>query len=94
MFYRGIFQSNTFITVLAATGMVLGGAYSLWLYNRVVFGSFKPAYLATFADVTRREFFVFLPFVVGVLWMGLYPEVFLDPMHASVSAIVQHGKGL
>lgn len=88
----GIFQSNTFITVLAATGMVLGGAYSLWLYNRVVFGTFKPSYLSTFSDVNRREFFVFLPFVVGVLWMGLYPEVFLDPMHASVSTIVQHGK--
>jgi NADH:ubiquinone oxidoreductase subunit 4 (subunit M) len=88
----GLFQSNTFITFLAATGMVLGGAYSLWLYNRVVFGSFKPAYLTTFADVNRREFFVFVPFVAGVLWMGLYPEVFLDPMHVSVSNVIQHGK--
>ena len=87
----GTFQTNTFIATLAATGMILGGAYSIWLYNRVVFGNFKPHYIANFADVNRREFFLFLPFIVGVFWMGIYPEVFLDPMHCSVSNIIQHG---
>jgi len=43
-------------------------------------------------DVNRREFFIFLPFVFCVLWMGFYPEVFLEPMHTSVANLVQHGQ--
>jgi len=88
----GAFQTNTFITVLAATGMILGGAYSLWLYNRVVFGNFKTDYISTFSDLNRREFFLFLPLIICVLWMGFYPESFLDPMHSSVANIIQHAK--
>jgi NADH:ubiquinone oxidoreductase subunit 4 (subunit M) len=87
----GTFQTNTLMTTLAATGMVLGGAYSLWLYNRVVFGNFKPAFVTTFADVNRREFFIFVPYVIMVLWMGIYPESFLGPMHCSVVNIIEHG---
>ena len=88
----GTFQTNTFITTLAALGMILGGAYSLWLYNRVVFGNFKPHYINNFADLNRREFFLFLPFIFGILWMGVYPESFLEPMHCSVSNVIEHGK--
>jgi proton-translocating NADH-quinone oxidoreductase chain M len=87
----GAFQTNPFLTTLAALGMILGGAYSLWLYNRVVFGNFKPHYMTNFADVNRREFFLFLPFVACVLWMGIYPEVFLDAMHCSVLNLIQQG---
>ena len=87
----GIFQTNTFIATLACTGMVLGAAYSLWLYNRVVFGNFKTHYISDFADVNRREFFIFLPFVLGILVMGIYPHIFLEPMHCSVSNILQNG---
>jgi len=86
----GSFQANTLIATLAATGMVLGGAYSLWLYNRVVFGHFKPAYMTQFQDLSRRETATFIPFVIAVLWMGIYPEVFLDPMHCSVANLIQH----
>ena len=81
----GAFQANTMITMLAATGMVLGGAYSLWLYNRVAFGNLKIQSIHEFSDVNRREFFVQLPLILGTLLMGIYPEIFLDPMHASVS---------
>jgi len=87
----GTFQANTLLATLAATGMILGGAYSLWLYNRVVFGNFKPHYMTTFSDVNRREFWTFLPFVVCVLWMGIYPEVFLTSMHCSVLNLLQQG---
>jgi proton-translocating NADH-quinone oxidoreductase chain M len=88
----GAFQKNTLIATLAAIGMILGAAYSLWLYNRVVFGNFKPNFINAFSDLNRREFFIFVPFVIGVLWMGIYPEVFLEPMHTSVSNLLQHGK--
>jgi NADH-ubiquinone oxidoreductase chain 4 len=71
--------------------MILGAAYSLWLYNRVVFGNLKPQFINKFSDLNRREVLILVPFVLGVLWMGLYPEVFLDCMHTSVSNLVQHG---
>jgi proton-translocating NADH-quinone oxidoreductase chain M len=88
----GAFQAHTLITTLAATGMVLGGAYSLWLYNRVVFGSFKPGYITTWSDVNRREVAIFVPFVIGVFWMGVYPESFLSCMHMSVANVIEHGR--
>jgi len=88
----GAFQTNTFIATVAATGMILGGAYSIWLYNRVVFGNFKPMYLHTFSDVNRREFWLFVPFVAVVLWMGVYPNIFVDCMHCSVVNCIHHLK--
>lgn len=88
----GAFQRNTLIATLAAIGMILGAAYSLWLYNRVVFGAWKPNFINKFSDLNRREVFMFIPFVIGVLWMGIYPEVFLDCMHTSVCNILAHGK--
>nr|QKQ14732.1 NADH dehydrogenase subunit 4 [Zygnema circumcarinatum] len=88
----GAFQRNSLIATLAALGMILGAAYSLWLYNRVVFGAWKPKFLNKFSDLNRREVFMFIPFVLGVLWMGIYPEVFLDCMHTSVCNILAHGK--
>lgn len=87
----GTFQTNTWIATLAATGMVLGGAYSIWLYNRVVFGNLKPKYMHWLADVNRREFWMFVPFVIIIFWMGIYPRVFLEPMHFSVTNVIQHG---
>nr|YP_009755788.1 NADH dehydrogenase subunit 4 [Gonatozygon brebissonii]QIQ23066.1 NADH dehydrogenase subunit 4 [Gonatozygon brebissonii] len=88
----GVFQRNSTIATLAAIGMILGAAYSLWLYNRVVFGNFKPNYIKKFSDLNRREVFIFLPFILGVFWMGIYPEIFLESMHTSVSNLIQHGK--
>jgi len=86
----GVFQTNTFIATCAATGMILGGAYSIWLYNRVVFGNLKPIYLNKFADINRREFFILLPFVLCIFWMGVYPSIFLESFHLSVANILQN----
>jgi len=85
----GAFQTHTFLTTLAAIGMVLGGAYSLWLYNRVIFGYSKTIYINTVTDINRREFWIFIPFVFCVLWMGVYPESFLAPIHCSVANTLQ-----
>jgi len=89
--FVGTYQSNTFITFLAATGMVLGAAYALWLCNRLLYGVLKPHFISTFSDVSRREFFMLLPFVFGILWMGIYPEPFLESLHCSVSNLVYQG---
>lgn len=88
----GAFQSNTSIAILASTGIILGAAYSIWLYNRVAFGSISTDYIKTFTDVNRREIFIFSPFVLLVLVMGIYPEIFLNPMHASVSNLIELAK--
>ena len=90
MILVGIFQTNTFVAVVSATGMVLGGAYSLWLYNRVAYGNVKLTYVGVSADLIRREALMFLPLRRLTLVMGIAPEIFLDPMHASVAALIEH----
>lgn len=89
--FIGTYQSHSFIAFLAATGMVLGAAYGLWLCNRLLYGVVKPHFIHVFSDVSRREFFMLLPFVLGILWMGIYPEPFLDVLHCSVSTLLCHG---
>jgi proton-translocating NADH-quinone oxidoreductase chain M len=85
----GIFQSNTTITVLASTGIILGAAYSIWLYNRIFFGSISN-YIFKYNDMNKREFLIILPFIILTILMGIYPDIFLDTMHASVSNIINH----
>ena len=84
----GSFQSNTTVCFLAATGMVLGGCYSLWLFNRAAYGNIKVQYIHKFGDINRREFATFLPLVILTLVMGIYPEIWLDPMHVSVQNLL------
>nr|AWI69779.1 NADH dehydrogenase subunit 4 [Amphidasya ambigua] len=88
----GAFQRNSLVATLAALGMILGAAYSLWLYNRAVSGNLKPDFLHKFSDPNGREVSIFIPFFVGVVRMGVHPKVFPDRMHTSVSNLVQHGK--
>nr|YP_011008027.1 NADH dehydrogenase subunit 4 [Cutleria multifida]WBP69893.1 NADH dehydrogenase subunit 4 [Cutleria multifida] len=78
------FEANTTACFFATSSMVLGGAYSLWLFNRIAYGNIKIVGL----DLNYREFMVFLPLVLGTLFMGIYPNVFFCPMHASVSNLV------
>lgn len=84
----GAFKVSTTATFFGATGMVLGGGYSLWLFNRIVYGNLKIQYLTAFQDLTLREFFVFLPLLIGTFVMGIYPEIFLDVIHSSVQLLV------
>ncbi len=79
----GIFKFNTTAAILGATGMVLGGAYSLWLFNRVSYGNIKIDYVTKFKDLNWREFIILIPLILGTLIMGIYPDIFLDPIHAS-----------
>ncbi len=85
----GAFQVNTWVAALAATGMILGAAYMLWLYRRVIFGRLTKEHLMSIADLSPREVAVFAPLILVVLWMGIYPSSFLTPLHASVSNLIQ-----
>ncbi len=80
------------MTTLVALGMILGATYSLWLYNHMIFGNFKPKFFQKNFNLNRRKVIIFLPFVIGIIWMGVYPEVFLECMHTSIGNLVQHGK--
>ena len=84
----GAFKISTSATFFGATGMVLGGGYSLWLFNRMVYGNLKVQYLTHFQDLTIREFLVFLPLLVGTFTMGIYPEIFLEVIHGSVNNLI------
>ncbi|MFN3075516.1 MAG: NADH-quinone oxidoreductase subunit M [Alphaproteobacteria bacterium] len=85
----GVFQVNTWVSLLAATGVVLGAAYMLYLYRRVIFGKLVRPELKNILDLSLREGIIFAPLVVLVLWMGVYPAPFLDVFHASVAALIE-----
>ena len=85
----GIFQINTWVAALAATGVILGAAYMLYLYRRVIFGKLTKESLMKIADLEKREIVVFAPLVILVLWMGIYPTSFLDVMHVSVANLIE-----
>ncbi len=86
----GAFQVNTWLALLATTGIVLGAAYMLYLYRRVIFGALTKEDLKTMVDLNRREIAVFAPLVAATLWMGIWPEPFLDVMHASVANLIEN----
>ena len=70
--------------------MILGAAYTLWMYKRVVFGAVGNHHVAELTDITLREFFVLSLLAVGALGMGLYPKPFTDVMHSSVNELLHH----
>ena len=84
----GAFKANTWVAFLAATGLILGAAYALWLYRKIIFGELTKGSLKAILDMNRREIAVFLPLVLITLWMGIYPNSFLDPMAPAVDKLI------
>jgi NADH-quinone oxidoreductase subunit M len=84
----GTFKANTWVAFLASTGLILGAAYALWLYRKIVFGQLTKDSLKAIMDMNRREIAVFLPLVLITLWMGIYPNSFLDPMAPAVDKLI------
>jgi len=84
----GAFQVDTWVAALMATGLILGAAYMLWLYRRVIFGELTKPDLKDMLDLSKRELAIFVPIVLVVLWMGVYPQSFLRIMHVSVDNLV------
>ncbi|MDJ0683386.1 MAG: NADH-quinone oxidoreductase subunit M [Alphaproteobacteria bacterium] len=84
----GAFQASTWLAVGLASGMVLGAAYMLFLYRRVVFGKLVKEDLMTMKDMNAREIAVFAPLVVLVLWMGIYPSSFMEPIEPSIQKLI------
>ncbi len=84
------FQANFWYAFLAATTLILGAAYSLWLVKRVIFGAVGNQDVAVLEDINGREAFVLGAIAVAVLLVGLWPQPLVELMHASVDQLLQH----
>lgn len=88
----GAFKAKKLFGVLAATGIILGAGYMLWLYQRIFFQTANPDYESTGAhpvsDLSGREVLVLVPLILFIFWIGFYPNAFLDYMHASVEHLM------
>jgi NADH-quinone oxidoreductase subunit M len=85
----GIFQVNTWVAMVATSGVILSASYALWLYRRVVFGDLIKGALKTIADLSNRERAIFAPLVVMTLLLGIYPSLVTDIIGPSVGALVK-----
>ncbi|WP_417274272.1 NADH-quinone oxidoreductase subunit M [Celeribacter halophilus] len=85
----GMFQANTWIALVAATGVIFSACYALWLYRRVVLGDLIKESLKTIKDMTAREKWIFAPLVAMTLLLGIYPSLVLDLIGPSVSALLE-----
>lgn len=81
--FIGLCQISWVTTFFSATGMVLGGCYSLWLLNRLIYGHFKNQFLVKSIDISRLEFNLFGPLFTLVIFLGVYPNCFFDTLHIS-----------
>ncbi len=85
----GAFQASTWVAAFAATGLILGAAYMLWLYRRVMFGVAEKAEVLTMPEISKRELAIFVPLVLATLWLGIYPQSWLSAIHASVGELMK-----
>ncbi len=84
----GVFKVNTWVALLIASGVILGAAYMLWLYRRVVFGALEKEDVKAMLDLNPREIAIFLPLLALVLWMGIYPKSFTAVFAPSVDHLI------
>ncbi len=86
----GAVQFDFWIAAIAATTLILGAAYSLWMYKRVIFGAVGNAKVAGLQDLSRREFWMLVAIAVAVMAMGLYPKPVTDMIDPSVARLLEH----
>ena len=86
--FIGAYETASIVAFVMLSGIILGAAYMLYLYRRVIFGTLEKAELKSMRDLTLREVAIMAPLAAVVLWMGIYPKPFLDPLHAPVAAIM------
>jgi NADH-quinone oxidoreductase subunit M len=90
MVILGTVKANFWLAALAATALIFGAAYNLWMVKRVYFGAAANAHVKALIDIDRREFLMLGLLAAAVLWMGVYPKPFTDVMHVSVMQLLQH----
>jgi NADH-quinone oxidoreductase subunit M len=90
MVILGTVKVNFWLGALAATALIFGAAYNLWMVKRVYFGDVANENVRALSDVNRREFWMLGALAIATLWMGIYPKPFTDLMHVSVTQLLQH----
>jgi NADH-quinone oxidoreductase subunit M len=90
MVILGAVQYNFWVALLAATTLIFGAAYTLWMVKRVYFGEVANDHVKNLRDLNGREFLMLSLLAAAVLWMGLYPKPFTDVMNVSVAQLLQH----
>ncbi|MCB9987352.1 MAG: NADH-quinone oxidoreductase subunit M [Rhodospirillales bacterium] len=86
----GAYQASSWVALLAGTGVVLGATYMLWLYRKVVFGPADNADAASMSDVSAIEKINLIPLAIMVIALGVMPRLVLEPIGASVEALMDH----
>jgi len=90
MVILGAVDYNFWVALAAATTLIFGAAYTLWMVKRVYFGDVANAKVKALQDINGREFLMLGLLAAAVLWMGLYPKPFTDVMNVSVAELLQH----
>ncbi len=90
MVILGAVQFDFLIGLLAATALIFGAAYTLWMYKRVYLGDVANDDVRGLTDINAREFLIMAILAVAVLWMGIQPKPFTDAMHVSVTELLKH----
>jgi NADH-quinone oxidoreductase subunit M len=90
MVILGTVQANFWLAALAATTLIFGAAYTLWMVKRVYFGDVANEDVRTLSDINKREFFMMALLAAAVLWMGVYPKPVTDVMQTSVAELIKH----
>ena len=90
MVIMGAVEYNFWIGLLAATALILGASYSLWMVKRVAFGDIANDQVRELQDLSNREFLILGVMALAVIYMGVHPKPFTDVMHVSVEALLQH----
>jgi NADH-quinone oxidoreductase subunit M len=90
MVILGAMKANFWLAFLAATTLVWGASYTLWMYKRVIFGAVANPHVAALKDLNSREVIVLSLLAAAVLFMGVYPLPFTEVMHASVNELLRH----
>ena len=90
MVILGAVKFNFWIGATAATALIFGAAYSLWMYKRVFFGEVANDHVRKLTDLNAREFFLMATLALATVWMGVYPKPFTDVMHTSVNGLLEH----
>nr|YP_011017744.1 NADH dehydrogenase subunit 4 [Heterosiphonia pulchra]WQF69567.1 NADH dehydrogenase subunit 4 [Heterosiphonia pulchra] len=86
----GVFNINFIITFFCSTGIILSAGYSIWLVNRISFSYLTIFYFNNFQDISRREFFILIILVILVIWMGIFPNSFLNEIHFTMLNLLEN----
>ena len=90
MVIMGSIKINFWYAFLAATTLILGAAYTLWMYKRVIFGAVASPAVEGLGDISKREFALLAILAISVLWIGVYPYPLTEVMHTTIDHLLAH----